>query len=481
MQQPSPPTRHGSDTICAIATPPGMGGIGIVRISGPRAGALTTDLLGELPAPRVARFTSFLNSDGEAIDSGLALWFPGPHSFTGEDVLELQGHGGPTVLHLLVERLVAMGCRQARPGEFSERAFLNDKMDLAQAEAIADLIASGTAVAARAARRSMDGLFSAEVSALQAQLTQLRVFVEAAIDFPDEEIDFLAESDVDERLNQARSGLSDLLSKARQGRLLRDGMTLAIIGKPNAGKSSVLNALTGHDTAIVTEVPGTTRDVLKEQIEISGVPIHIADTAGIRDTTDQIEKEGVRRARRVQAEADLVLMIIDCSVIDDEPLVLLGRPDPATTLLDSRKTIVVCNKSDLPAKLDSDTVCQQLEQLNECSGGGGAHGDEPVVLGPVMISALTGEGLDHLRSTIAAAMGAEEQSDGLFSARQRHVDALKRVGDHLALAVGHLEQGFGELIAEELRLGQLALSEITGEVLPDVLLGQIFASFCIGK
>jgi tRNA modification GTPase len=366
--------------------------------------------------------------------------------------------------------LVALGCRYARPGEFSERAFLNDKLDLTQAEAIADLIASGSTSAARAARRSLEGVFSEQVHSLQQQLTELRVYVEAAIDFPEEEIDFLADNALDLRLGAASDDLTGLLKKARQGRLLRDGITLAIIGKPNAGKSSVLNALSGNDAAIVTDIPGTTRDVLREEIEIGGIPVHIADTAGIRETNDQIEEEGVRRARRVQVEADIVLLVVDGSMADDDPLGPFEHPESRS----DQKLIVAINKSDLPTRLGR-------RELKNAAGALPHWESENGNCGLITLSARTGEGLDELRSTIIGAMGGEEQSSGAFSARQRHVDALKRVREHLEIAASHLENGHGELLAEELRLGQRALSEITGEVLPDDLLGTIFASFCIGK
>jgi tRNA modification GTPase len=325
-----------TDTICAIATPPGAGGLGIVRLSGPDVRSIAENLFGELPKPRYALRADFLDESGDAIDSGIVLFFQGPHSFTGEDVLELQGHGGPYVLQRVMERVMQLGARAARPGEFSARAFLNDKMDLVQAEAIADLIDAGTDTAARAAQRSLQGVFSERVNHLRTGLMQLRVFVEATIDFPDEEIDFLAESDVLQRLDQTREELTGLLREARQGRLLRDGIVLAIIGRPNVGKSSLLNALSGQESAIVTEIPGTTRDVLREQIEIGGIPVHLADTAGIRETTDRIEVEGVRRAREALESADIVLLVEDASAAPNENLAggkqASGQPDLAAEL-----------------------------------------------------------------------------------------------------------------------------------------------------
>jgi len=392
------------------------------------------------------------------IDSGILLYFPAPHSFTGEHVLELQGHGGVHILQQLVRRVLDLGARAARPGEFSERAFLNDKMDLVQAEAIADLIGSGSDAAARAAQRSLQGAFSDQIRILQEQLTALRVFVEAAIDFPDDEIDFLAESDVSERVQQAGSHVSALLESAKQGCLLRDGIVLAIIGRPNAGKSSLLNALSGQDSAIVTEFPGTTRDVLREQIDLDGIPVHVADTAGIRETSDVIEAEGIRRARQALESADIVLLIRDASesALPDDSL-YAEVPSGA-------RTITVANKIDL---LPPGT----LRQAEEADGGD-----------PVWISARTGSGIDVLRKRILQVIGASEPAEGAFSARQRHVDALKRAGNHLAEGFQALERyQAGELLAEELRLAQQALGEITGEMLPNDLLGEIFSSFCIGK
>ena len=418
-------------------------------------------MLGRVPAPRHATLTDFRDIDGDVIDSGIALYFPGPASFTGEDVLELQGHGGQFILGRLVRRALELGARPARPGEFSERAFLNDKLDLVQAEAIADLIESGTEAAARAAQRSLQGVFSRRVHALQDELTALRVFVEAAIDFPDEEIDFLAESDVVSRVQEARRHLGEVLRDARQGRLLRDGFVLAIVGPPNAGKSSLLNALSGQDSAIVTDIPGTTRDVLRETIDLDGIPVHVADTAGLRDTEDVIEAEGVRRARQALATADIVLLLEDATVAAQADLaVLTGLPTEAHCLR-------VANKVDL---LSADERRLRM----------GAAGDQRI-----WISARTGEGLDALRQAVREAVGAaaaDGAAGGCFSARQRHVDALRRAGRHLdAGVIVMTERRAGELLAEELRLAQQALGELTGELLPDDLLGEIFSSFCIGK
>jgi len=446
------------DTICAIATPPGAGGLGIVRLSGPGVRTIAENLLGELPKPRYATLADFIDESGETIDSGIVLFFQGPNSFTGEDVLELQGHGGPYILQRVMERVMQLGARAARPGEFSERAFLNDKMDLVQAEAIADLIESGTDAAARAAQRSLQGVFSERVNHLRAGMMQLRVFVEAAIDFPDEEIDFLAESDVLRRLDRTREELTGLLREARQGRLLRDGIVLAIIGRPNAGKSSLLNALSGQDSAIVTEIPGTTRDVLREQIEIDGIPVHLADTAGIRETTDRIEVEGVRRAREALEAADIVLLIEDAIAMPG------GQQDLAAELPSHVRYIRVGNKIDLLEPSDPDR-----------SFPAAARPD-------IWISAKTGQGIDDLKTRILEELGSADQAEGSFSARHRHIEALKRAGRHLEAGMARMEESMsGELLAEELRLAQNALGEITGEILPEELLGEIFASFCIGK
>jgi len=447
------------DTICAVATPPGVGGIGVVRLSGPSSAAIAQTMCGVLPKPRQATFVSFRGKGEQIIDQGLLLYFKAPASFTGEDVIEMQAHGGTQVMNMLMRRALELGSRTARPGEFSERAFLNDKLDLTQAEAIADLVESGSEAAARAAQRSLSGEFSRQIAALQQQLTRLRVHVEAAIDFPDEEIDFLEDGEVQQKLASAIGALRDLLAVTRQGQILRDGISMAIIGRPNAGKSSLLNALSGHDRAIVTEIPGTTRDLLRESIEMDGIPVHLVDTAGIRDTQDPIEAEGVRRAREALSTADIVLLVVDPLTDIEGQLALMNE------LPDQRRLIVVFNKQDLQLPDWDDDALRASVSASSIS-----------------ISAKTGLGLQKLSSMVRAQAGATEQAEGLFSARQRHVDALRRAEVHLERGKQRLElDAAAEILAEELRLAQRALSEITGDILPDDLLGAIFANFCIGK
>jgi tRNA modification GTPase len=446
-----PPT----DTIAAIATPPGAGGVGVLRISGSAVPNLFTPLLGQTPAPRVATLAAFLDGDGQAIDQGLALYFPAPHSFTGEHVLELQGHGGPVVMNLLLQRALALGARMARPGEFSERAFLNDKLDLAQAEAIADLIAAGTEQAARAAQRSLQGEFSRRITDLVERLVQLRVYVEAAIDFPDEEVDFLADPAVVERLQEITELLAGVRQQAHHGQLLRDGLTLALAGRPNAGKSSLLNALAGSDRAIVTDIAGTTRDVLREAIQIDGIPLHIMDTAGLRDSDDQVEREGVRRAREALQSADHVLLVHDESGAD-ATLWLEVPPGTAFT--------------EVHNKIDVSGDPPRLERASE---------GEPA---RIWLSAQTGEGVELLKQHLKSMAGVDPSGGGSFTARTRHLEALGEAAMHLDQGRHQLtDHQAGELLAEELRLAQNSLGTITGEISSDELLGRIFASFCIGK
>ena len=439
-----------TDTIVAPATPPGTGGVGIVRVSGPGVEAIARAVLGSLPEPRTATYRHFRNAAGERIDAGVALYFPGPASFTGESVLELHGHGGPVVMAMLVDAVTGLGARMAEPGEFSKRAFLNDKLDLVQAEAIADLIGSGTAQAARAALRSLSGAFSTAVDALAAKVVQLRMHVEAAIDFPEEEIDFLSDAALQQRIDECGRAFEQLLRDAQQGRVLRDGFQVVIVGKPNAGKSSLLNLLSGQEAAIVTEVAGTTRDVLREQIDIDGLAVELVDTAGLRNDPDRIEAEGIRRARAALANADAALWIQDVTDQDQgAPLESLPEGIPVT---------IVHNKID-------------------------KTGDPPgIVDGEVWLSAQTGVGTDALRKRIRELAGYEGRGQGAFTARRRHVLALRRAADHFATGRRALEETkAGELLAEELRFSHQALGEITGAFTADDLLGKIFSEFCIGK
>ena len=439
-----------SDTIVAAATPPGTGGIGIVRLSGDQVERIARSMLGSLPEPRAATYRDFRDAAGERVDAGLALYFPAPASFTGESVLELHGHGGPFVMTRIVDAAIGLGARQAEPGEFSRRAFLNDKLDLVQAEAIADLIASGTAQAARAALRSLSGAFSVAVDALAEQLVRLRMHVEAAIDFPEEEIDFLSDERLLRRVDECEQAFDALLDSARQGRVLRDGYQVVIVGKPNAGKSSLLNLLSGQEAAIVTEVAGTTRDILREQIDIDGLAVELVDTAGLRDDPDRIEKEGIRRARNALESADAVLWIRDAS-------------DPGGNDIDE----------ELPADVPVTVVLNKIDLVGATPG---QDGDT------VRLSAKTGAGVDDLRRRIRHLAGYENQGEGAFTARRRHVVALKAARTHFATGRTALERaGAGELFAEELRLSQQALAGITGAVSSDDLLGRIFSEFCIGK
>ena len=439
-----------TDTIVAPATPPGTGGVGIVRVSGPGVEAIARAMLGSLPEPRTATYRNFSNEAGEHIDAGIALYFPAPASFTGESVLELHGHGGPVVIGMVVDAVVELGARLAEPGEFSKRAFLNDKLDLVQAEAIADLIGSGTAQAARAALRSLSGAFSRAVEALALQVLHLRMHVEAAIDFPEEEIDFLSDATVQKRIDDCDRAFDALLAEAQQGRVLRDGFQVVIVGKPNAGKSSLLNLLSGQEAAIVTEVAGTTRDVLREQIDIDGLAVELVDTAGLRSDPDRIEAEGIRRAKAALASADAVLWIQD--VTDDEQ----GPP-----------------REDLPAGVPVTIVHNKIDKTGDAPG---------IVDGDVWLSAQTGDGIDALRQRIREIAGYEGRGEGAFTARRRHVRALRRAAAHFHEGRRALEETkAGELLAEELRLSHDALGEITGACSADDLLGKIFSEFCIGK
>lgn len=445
-----------SETICAIATPPGRGGVGIVRISGVGLQEYAAGIFGELPRPRYASYRKFRDQQGEIIDEGIVLYFPAPNSFTGEDVIELQGHGGPVVMDMLIERVLQLGARLARPGEFSERAFLNNRLDLAQAEAIADLIDSGSRAAARLANRSLLGLFSEQVHALVDELTQLRLYVEAAIDFPEEEIDFLNDGIVSDRLQSIIEKTGQIQRSARIGALLRDGMALVIAGRPNAGKSSLLNALSGRETAIVTEIAGTTRDLLREQIQIDGMPLHLIDTAGLRHSDDAVEQEGIRRARREIESADMILWVYD-----------------AVEGVDSDREAIAELPGDVPVTL----VRNKIDKLGSHSGI--AAGSDGVT---VSLSAKSGEGVDLLREHLKQSMGYHGEDEGEFIARRRHLDAIKRALTFIESGRKALQSTLsGELLAEDLRQAQNALGEITGEFTADDLLGEIFSSFCIGK
>ncbi|RNC79248.1 tRNA uridine-5-carboxymethylaminomethyl(34) synthesis GTPase MnmE [Piscirickettsia salmonis] len=455
------------ETIAAQATPSGRGGVGIVRISGPKVVALATLLLGRVPKARYAHYGPFLGEQGEILDFGISLYFKGPHSFTGEDILELQGHGGPVVMdNLLQYILVQDGVRMARPGEFSERAFLNDKLDLAQAEAVADLIDASSTQAARSALRSLQGEFSKEVHALVDQVIYLRTYVEAAIDFPEEEVDFLSDGIVETKLNNIRGHLERIRSQARQGALLREGMTVVLAGRPNAGKSSLLNALTGKESAIVTDVAGTTRDLLREYIHIDGMPLHIIDTAGLRHTDDVVERQGVERALNEIRQADQLLLLVDSHETPATGLTEVW-PSQLDDLMGELDVTVVRNKIDMHGH-DRDRL--QAEQFER----------EGVTW--ISLSAKTGEGVSLLTQHLKSVMGFNSQAEGRFSARRRHLDALERA--ERSLNEGYeqfLVLNAGELLAEDLRHVQGYLSEITGEFSSDDLLGQIFTSFCIGK
>jgi tRNA modification GTPase len=450
------------DTIAALATPPGRGGVGIIRVSGAKAGGIAATILGHIPAPRQAEYLPFLDEDGQPIDTGLALYFPNPHSFTGEDVLELHGHGGPVVMDMLLQRCLALGARPAQPGEFSQRAFLNGKMDLAQAEAVADLIDSASTQAARLAVRSLQGAFSQRVHELVEALTELRIYVESAIDFPEEEIDFLGDGQVQARLSAVMTNLAETQAAAQQGNLMREGMTVVIAGRPNAGKSTLLNALSGRETAIVTDIPGTTRDILREHIQLDGLPLHIIDTAGLRESEDAVEQEGMRRAWAEIEGADHILLLHDASQDFDEQeqqlLAKLSEAGPPIT--------VVQNKADLLTAKAVPVKATNMQTKTQ----------------EIVLSAQTGAGLERLREHLKACVGYEAGGEGQFMARRRHLQALATAQQHLENGEQQLQaHAAGELLAEDLRQAQQALGEITGEVSADELLGRIFSSFCIGK
>ncbi len=448
------PGRSAPDTIAAIATAPGRGGIGVVRVSGAGLADFAERLCGRRPEPRRATLASFRDARGAALDEGILLHFPAPHSFTGEDVLELQGHGGPVVMQMLLRRCLELGARLAEPGEFTRRAFLNEKLDLAQAEAVADLIEASTAAAARSALRSLAGVFSREVHGLTDRLTELRMLVEATLDFPEEEVDPLRDTDAADRLDVLRRDLAALRGKARQGSLLRTGMTVVLAGLPNVGKSSLLNRLTGEDRAIVTEIAGTTRDALRETIQIEGIPLHVIDTAGLRETTDPVERLGIERTWKEIESADVVLQIVDAraGVTPADHALDVRLPSGATR-------IVVENKADLAQR-----------PAGRFERDGRVH---------LLLSAKTGAGLSLLHDELLRVAGWQGHGEDAVLARERHLEALEAAAGRLQAAAGQL--GRIELCAEELRLAQEALAAITGELTSDDLLGMIFSRFCIGK
>jgi tRNA modification GTPase len=448
-----------NDTIAAIATPPGRGGVGVIRISGPNSSAICKTIIGVVPKPRVAHYAPFLDSNGSKIDEGLALFFNNPNSFTGEDVLELQGHGGPVVLDMLLRRIVSLGARLARAGEFSERAFLNNKMDLVQAEAVAQLISASTEQAATAAMRSLQGEFSKTINTLVEELIRLRLYVEAAIDFPEEEINFLADAHVMDSVTAIVTRINQVYERAKHGVVMEEGVNVVIAGAPNAGKSTLLNKLSGIDAAIVTPIAGTTRDIVKAQVNLDGVVLNVLDTAGLRSTDDVLEQAGIARTRQAIELADLVLLVVDITAANATDINEL-----TTGLKSHAKVIVVHNKIDCVA---------QPAALQ--------HHDTYTT---VQISANTGAGLDLLRAAIKAAIGITDgaQDAGMFLARRRHLDALQRAAHSVSKGQQQLQDNMaGELLAEELKHAQLALSEITGQFTSDDLLGRIFSEFCIGK
>lgn len=441
------------DTIAAIATPSGNGGVGIIRISGTKAIQIATQLTPQSIVPRQALFTSFKDEDGTVIDSGILLYFSNPSSYTGEDIIELQGHGGSVVLNMLLNRVVGLGARLAKPGEFTERAFLNNKLDLAQAEAVADLIESSTEKSVRSAQKSMQGFFSDQINELVDELTELRVYVEAAIDFADEEIDFLSDGIVENKLINIAIKIKEILKTAQQGQLLRDGMTVVLAGKPNAGKSSLLNALAGHEAAIVTDIAGTTRDILKERIQIDGLPLHIIDTAGLRESENVVEKEGIRRAREEIQQADKVLLLIDSTDPEIESVL--------NSLPENINTTKIYNKIDL---------LNRKPEIIELPNGT-----------EIYLSVKKRLGMELLTEYLKKSVGFNSETDDVFIARKRHLDALKMGSQSVESALEQLQNKSGELVAEDLRQAQNSLAEIMGAFSSDDLLGKIFSSFCIGK
>ncbi|ACT49245.1 tRNA uridine-5-carboxymethylaminomethyl(34) synthesis GTPase MnmE [Methylotenera mobilis] len=447
-------TTNSADTIAAIATASGAGGIGVVRVSGPLSQTIAVSVLGHCPKPRHAAYLDFLQADGDLIDRGIAIFYPNPHSYTGEDVLELQGHGGTALMQILLARCIALGARQAEPGEFTRRAYLNDKMDLAQAEAVADVINAATIEAAKSAVRSLSGEFSQRINTLLSKLIDLRMYVEACLDFPEEEIDFITQGRVADKLDAIIAEMQAVFVKAKQGSLLREGINVVLVGQPNVGKSSLMNQLAGEEVAIVTAIAGTTRDTIKNAIQINGVPLHVIDTAGLRETDDEVEKFGIARTWRATETAHIALLLVDAThgITEVEKSILARLPQKIPK-------VWVHNKID---------VTQEPALITEQDHA--IH---------IYISAKTGVGVDLLKHHLLQLAGYQNNAEGVFMARARHLSALTEVAAHLDLAASQINSA--ELVAEELRLAQEALSSITGEFTPDDLLGEIFSKFCIGK
>lgn len=446
--------KSNADTIAAIATASGSGGIGVVRISGPAAPAIAGAILGHCPKRRYAAYLPFLDGDGQTIDQGIAIYYAGPNSYTGEDVLELQAHGGPALLQILLTRCLSLGARQAEPGEFTRRAYLNDKMDLAQAEAVADVINAATTEAARSAMRSLSGEFSNRINDLLQRLVELRMFVEACLDFPEEEIDFISQGNVKKKIEAIQLELQKIYNEAKQGNLLREGLTVVLVGQPNVGKSSLINQLAADDIAIVTSIAGTTRDTIKSAIQINGIPLHVVDTAGLRETDDEIEQFGIARTWRALESANIALLLVDAAhgITEVEKSILARLPHDLPK-------IWVHNKIDLAKKSPF------IEDMNA----------EP----HIHLSAKTGDGVHLLKETLLKVAGWQSTSEGVFMARTRHLEAIRQVEQFLQASLDAISQS--ELVAENLRMGQDALSAVTGEFTPDDLLGEIFSKFCIGK
>ena len=442
------------DTIAAIATASGAGGIGIVRVSGSAAQSIAEAILGSCPTPRHAAYLDFKQADDELIDRGIAIFYLNPHSYTGEDVLELQGHGGTALMQILLARCIALGARQAEPGEFTRRAYLNDKIDLAQAEAVADVINAATYEAAKSAVRSLSGEFSQRINALLLRLIDLRMYVEACLDFPEEEIDFITQGRVAEKLDAIVTELVTVFAKAKQGSLLREGINVVLVGQPNVGKSSLMNQLAGEEIAIVTPIAGTTRDTIKNSIQINGVPLHVIDTAGLRETENEVEKFGIARTWRATETANIALLLLDA----------------AHGISETEKSIL----ARLPQEIRKIWIHNKIDVANES-----AFSEEVDMTTHIHLSAKTGEGVDLLKSHLLKLAGYQNNSEGVFMARARHLEALENVEAHLSNASVQIKSA--ELVAEELRLAQESLSSITGEFTPDDLLGEIFSKFCIGK